>query len=91
MYNTGQMFGLTFWENYTVVRDASREGVDPYVLFYVCGGTLDGNYTTTFALARTPTLGAAGRARLAADVRALGMNWTRDFCTVNNTCFRTTM
>lgn len=88
MFNTGVMFGLTFWENYTIVSDKSQEKVDPYVLFYVCGGTMNGNYTTTFALAKTPYLGDVGRASLAKDVASLGMNWTRDFCTVNNTCFQ---
>jgi hypothetical protein len=54
----------------------------------VCGGTMNGNYTTAFALAKTPYLGDVGRASLARDVASLGMNWTRDFCTVNNTCFQ---
>ena len=87
LFNSGRMFGLTFWENYTVVRDASHEAVDPYVLFYVCGGTLNGNYTTAFAIAREPVLGSSGRMRLSKDVAAIGMNWTNDFCTVNNTCY----
>ena len=87
MFNTGVMFGLTFWENYTIVSDKSQEKVDPYLLFYVCGGTMNGNYTTAFALAKTPYLGDVGRASLAKDVTSLGMNWTRDFCTVDNSCF----
>jgi hypothetical protein len=88
MFNTGVMFGLTFWENYTVVSDKSQEDVDPYLLFYVCGGTMNGNYTTAFALAKTPYLGDVGRASLAKDVASMGMKWTPDFCTVDNSCFQ---
>jgi len=84
-FNTGEMFGLTYWEPYTIVKDATNER-EPFVFFYVCGGTLQGNYTTAFALARTPTPSASLHARLATVAASIGLHQA-DFCQNDNTCF----
>ena len=83
LFNTGEMFGLTFWEPYTVVKTALDEE-EPYLFFYVCGGTLQGNYTTAFALATKPVL--KDPTSLRRQVEKIGLKWT-DFCTVDNKCF----
>lgn len=85
LFNTGEMFGLTYWEPYTIVKDGSLE-TEPFVFFYVCGGTLQGNYTTAFAIAKTPHLTPSLHTRLAGIAESIGLN-DNDFCTVNNTCF----
>jgi len=79
------MFGLTYWEPYTVVKDGSLDD-EPFVFFYVCGGTLQGNYTTAFALAKTPWLTPSLHTRLSGIATSIGLH-DSDFCTVNNTCF----
>eukprot|EP01065_Artemidia_motanka_P046194 TRINITY_DN6947_c0_g1_i1.p1 TRINITY_DN6947_c0_g1~~TRINITY_DN6947_c0_g1_i1.p1 ORF type:complete len:307 (+),score=104.60 TRINITY_DN6947_c0_g1_i1:75-923(+) len=85
LFNTGIMYSLTYWEPYTVVHDGSREK-DPFVLFYVCGGTIQGNYTTAFAVASTPTVSAATSKRIQSIVEdKLGQDWA-DWCTVDNSC-----
>ena len=81
--NTGVMFGLTFREPYTVVAAALDED-EPYLFFYVCGGTLQGNYTTSFVLSTKPTL--KHNTSLRAHVERIGLKW-KDFCTVDNKCF----
>ena len=83
--NHGSMFGLNYREPYLVVKDASREE-EPYLFFYVCGRTMQGNYTTAFVLARKPTLSSSVENEIANVASSIGMNW-RDFCTNNNTCF----
>lgn len=85
LFNTGEMFGLTYWEPYTIVKDGSREK-EPFVLFYVCGGTLQGNYTTAFAVGRSPTLTPTLHTRLAGIIEGIGMK-DSDFCQVDNSCF----
>ena len=84
-YNTGEMFGLTYWEPYTIVKDASNES-EPFVFFYVCGGTLQGNYTTAFALAKMPVPTTTLHARLASVAASVGLR-EADFCHVDNGCF----
>ena len=86
LFNWGRMFGLTFWEPYTVVVDGTAEA-EPFVFFYVCGGTLQGNYTTAFALARTPTASPALRVKIRGAAEKAGLSWS-DFCTVDNSCFK---
>jgi FtsP/CotA-like multicopper oxidase with cupredoxin domain len=83
LYNYGEMFGLTFEENYTVVTNGLREK-EPYLFFYVCGQTLQGNYTTAFVLATKPTM--INSSSLRQNVERIGLKW-KDFCVVNNTCF----
>jgi len=85
LYNTGEMFGLSYWEPYTLVKDGSREA-EPFLFFYVCGGTLQGNYTTAFALAKTPYLTPSLHTRLSGVVTSIGLQ-EKDFCIVNNSCF----
>jgi hypothetical protein len=84
MFNAGRMFGLTFWEPYTVVHDGSQEE-EPFMLFYACGGTLQGNYTAGFVLAKTPTASDALHARFIAAARKAGIQG--DYCAVDNSCF----
>ena len=86
LYNQGLMSGLSFHEPYTVVASQTKEQGEPFVFFYVCGGTLQGNYTTAFVLARKPAVGAATQAQLAAVAKRIGLSWS-DFCTVDNSCF----
>ena len=85
--NSGSMFGLNYVEPYLVVKDASKEK-EPYLFFYVCGGTLQGNYTTAFVLARSPSLSSSVETEVANVARSMGMKWS-DFCINNNTCFGT--
>ena len=86
LVNEGRMFGLDFHEPYTVL-DHEPEGDDAFVFFYVCGQTLQGNYTTALVLGRRPEgVGAATRARLATVAARNGLAWP-DFCDVDNTCF----
>ena len=54
LYNIGTMFGMDYMEPYMVVKDASAEK-EPFIFLYVCGSTMQGNYTTAFVLARKPT------------------------------------
>ena len=71
-----------------MVYDGTAEHV-PFVVYYVCGGTVLGNYTTAFALARAPVLSTSSEARLRSVVEGqLGMHWS-DWCSVDNSCFRT--
>merc|ERR1712072_526047 len=84
LYNTGLMFGLTYWEPYTIVKDGSQED-EPFIFFYVCGGTLQGNYTTAFAVGKQPHLTPTLHKRLADIAAGIGLH-DSDFCTVNNTC-----
>eukprot|EP00936_MAST-01D_sp_MAST-1D-sp1_P002894 g2894.t1 len=88
LFNTGRMSGLSFHEPYTVVAQQTEEAgeLEPFIFFYVCGGTLQGNYTTAFVLGRSPTVGAATQQRLAAEAKRIGLSWD-DFCTVDNRCF----
>lgn len=86
LWNTGEMFGLTYWEPYTLVHDGSKEA-EPFLLFYVCGGTVQGNYTTAFALAAAPSTTPAAQTRIAGIVESkLQMQWS-NWCTVDNSCF----
>ena len=79
------MFGLTYWEPYTLVKDGSHEK-EPFMFFYVCGGTLQGNYTTAFALSKQPHLTPTLHSRLAEVATSIGIEDSQ-FCTVDNTCF----
>jgi len=51
----GEMFGLTFWENWYIIGQRD-EGPDPYKFVYYTGHTLQGNYRGAFVYVRTPTL-----------------------------------
>lgn len=83
--NSGSMFGLNYVEPYLVVKDASVSS-EPFLFFYVCGSTMQGNYTTAFVLGKTPTLSAEAEKAASLVAESIGLKWS-DFCVNNNTCF----
>ena len=85
LYNIGTMFGMDYMEPYMVVKDASAEK-EPFIFLYVCGSTMQGNYTTAFVLARKPTLSSTASIQVAEVAQSIGLNY-KDFCINNNTCF----
>ena len=57
------------------------------MFLYVCGGTIQGNYTTAFVLARQPHITLPEtKAAMSTIAASIGMHMP-DFCTNNNTCF----
>ena len=85
LYNSGTMFGMNYMEPYMVVKDA-RADKEPFIFMYVCGSTMQGNYTTAFVLAQKPTLGTEAETKVAQVAESIGLHYA-DFCTNNNTCF----
>lgn len=81
---TGMMYGLTYYENYTVVHDGTQE-VEPFVLFYVCGKTMQGAYPAGLAFGKMPTASMSLKARIA-DVLAQNGFRDEDWCDVDNSC-----
>ena len=86
LYNSGTMFGMDYMEPYMVVKDASAQQ-EPFLFLYVCGSTMQGNYTTAFVLAQKPTLSAAASNEVAKIAQSIGLDYN-DFCVNNNTCFK---
>jgi NAD(P)-dependent dehydrogenase (short-subunit alcohol dehydrogenase family) len=82
--HTGDMLGLGYVENFTVVHDGRHEQ-EPYLFLYGCGATKQGAYTTGFAIAQTPTASDALAAKILAVAAKAGFN-TSDFCVVDNSC-----
>ena len=80
------MFGLNYAEPYLVIKDASASS-EPFLFFYVCGSTMQGNYTTAFVLGKTPTLGVEADKAASLVAEKFGLKWS-DFCVNNNTCFK---
>lgn len=81
---TGMMYGLTYYENYTVVHDGTQEA-EPFVLFYVCGETMQGTYPAGLAFGKDLTASTALKARIA-DVLVQNGFRDEDWCDVDNTC-----
>jgi len=73
-----------FHENYTVLHDGTQES-EPFVLFYVCGATIQGAYPAGLAFAKNPVASPALKKRIS-DVLVQNGFRDEDWCDVDNSC-----
>eukprot|EP01038_Epipyxis_sp_PR26KG_P009534 gene9534-12842_t len=101
MQSKGEMFGLTFWENWYILAEskpsnilglgipsalAGEDGSADLKLVYYTGHTLQGSYKGAFLYSRSSEM-TPGLKKAAFDViRKAGLN-PNDFCIVKNQCF----
>lgn len=83
-WSIGTMFGIGYQERYTVVHDGSREA-EPFIFFYACGKTKQGEYVSGLVLAKTPTVSASLKARIAKVAQEHGFD-DGEWCDVDNSC-----
>jgi len=84
-HTEGRMFGLTFWENWYLIGENSKQ--EPQFKFvYYTGKTLQNKYEGAFVYARKPELPAAALPHIYKIAREAGMEPT-NFCAVDNKCF----
>ena len=80
----GHMFGLTFWENWSVLGENAKD--EPQFKFvYYTGRTTQNTYDGAFVYAREPALPAAAKDHVYALARDAGMDPAK-FCAVRNDC-----
>ena len=82
------MFGLTFWENWSVIgeNDASNPAEPPFKFVYYNGRTRQNTYEGAFVYARTPTLAPEAMASVHRIAREAGMV-PDNFCKIRNSGF----
>ena len=73
LYNSGTMFGMNYMEPYMVVKDARADKSRLYSCTYGC--TMQGNYTTAFVLAQSPTLGKVAETKVAQVAESIGLRY----------------
>jgi len=78
----GHMFGLTFWENWSVIGQ-NRPGEPEFKFVHYSGRTSQNTYEGAFVYAREPRLPPAAKASVYAIARAADMR-PADFCAVRN-------
>ena len=102
MKSKGQMFGLTFWENWYVIGEkggtnpflnglgvpAARAGDSPtdMKLIYYTGHTLQGSYKGAFLYSRTKDMTPELLEQASTLISDSGLN-PNDFCVIRNQCF----
>jgi len=84
-HTEGKMFGLTFWENWYVIGQNSKQEA-PFRFVYYTGKTLQNRYEGAFVYARKPELPASAMPHIYRLAREAGMEPT-NFCAVDNNCF----
>lgn len=80
----GHMFGLTFWENWSVLGQNPPNEPD-WTFVYYTGKTTQNTYEGAFVYARQPQLPPAARDSVFALARKAGLDPTT-FCAVRNDC-----
>lgn len=85
MHSVGEMFGLTFWENWSVIGEGG-EGDGEWKFIYYNGHTLQGNYEGAFVYSRSTSLSPTVLPDVYKVARANKLDPTK-FCKIRNTCF----
>lgn len=80
----GRMFGLTFWENWSVIGQNAKDEPE-FKFVHYSGRTSQNTYEGAFVYAREPTLPPAAKASVYAIARNAGME-PSTFCAVRNDC-----
>jgi hypothetical protein len=84
-HTEGHMFGLTFWENWSVIGENTK--AEPEFKFvYYNGRTRQNTYEGAFVYARTPALPPDAMASVNRLAREAGMDPNK-FCSIRNACF----
>lgn len=86
MHTSGQMYGLSFAENWYILGESDGKGsVPPFKLVAYKGHTLQGNYEGAFVYAKEPILPEAARAAVADAANKGGLDFDK-FTRIDNTC-----
>ncbi|KAJ1446659.1 hypothetical protein M885DRAFT_545620 [Pelagophyceae sp. CCMP2097] len=80
----GHMFGLTFWENWSILGENAK-GEAPFKFVYYTGRTTQNTYDGAFVYAREPQLPVAAKPAVYAIARRAGLQ-PEKFCLVKNDC-----
>ena len=78
------MFGLTFWENWSVLGE-NAPGEEQFKFVYYTGRTTQNTYDGAFVYAREPTLPEAAKRDVYAIARSAGLE-PEKFCKIRNDC-----
>uniref|UniRef100_A0A7S3K1U5 VDE lipocalin domain-containing protein n=1 Tax=Aureoumbra lagunensis TaxID=44058 RepID=A0A7S3K1U5_9STRA len=84
----GHLFGLTFWENWSVLAQNAPEETEEWKFVYYSGKTTQNTYTGAFVYARTPDLKPVTLDHIYTAVRNAGFE-PETFCSINNDCCKT--
>jgi len=83
-YSLGTMFGLGYSENWTVMHDGSKFS-EPFIVFYACGVTKQGEYVSGLIIAKTPSISTALQRKIADILSTNGFD-PSDWCDIDNSC-----
>jgi hypothetical protein len=87
LQSKGEMFGLTFWENWYVLGELQgTEKVPDLRLIYYTGHTLQGSYKGAFVYSRTKEMSSPLIKAATGMIQSAGLN-PNDFCIIHNQCF----
>jgi len=85
MHTGGQMYGLTFSENWWVVGESDAKSAAPYKLIAYKGHTLQGGYEGAFVYAKTAVLPDTVRAEIKDKFNSVGLDFDA-FKRIDNSC-----